>query len=96
VTERTSQLAEVLETLKTSEEKYREIVENTSDVVHTTDNKGNFTYINPACQKLTGLPKELMGTNISELISPEWRERVNDFYLNQFKRKEDETLDSFP
>jgi PAS domain S-box-containing protein len=49
VTERTSQLAEVLETLKTSEEKYREIVENTSDVVHT-DNKGNFTYINPACQ----------------------------------------------
>jgi hypothetical protein len=32
-------LAEVLETLKTSEEKYREIVENTSDVVHTTDNK---------------------------------------------------------
>jgi hypothetical protein len=21
---------------------------------------------------------------------------VNDFYLNQFKRKEDETLDSFP
>jgi PAS domain S-box-containing protein len=43
-------LAEVLETLKTSEEKYREIVENTSDVVHTTDNKGNFTYINPACQ----------------------------------------------
>jgi PAS domain S-box-containing protein len=56
--------------------KYREIVENTSDV-HTTDNKGNFTYINPACQKLTGFTqKELMGTNISELISPEWRERT--------------------
>jgi hypothetical protein len=36
-----------------------------------------------------------MGTNISELISQNG-ENVNDFYLNQFKRKEDETLDSFP
>jgi PAS domain S-box-containing protein len=60
VTERTSQLAEVLETLKTSEEKYHEIVENTSDVVHTTDNK-NFTYINPACQKLTGFTQKIDG-----------------------------------
>jgi PAS domain S-box-containing protein len=97
VTDRTTQLAAALATLQTSEERYREIVENTSDVVHTTDHKGNFTYINPACQKLTGFTqKELMGTNISELISPEWRERVNDFYLNQFKHKVDETLDSFP
>jgi hypothetical protein len=39
--------------------------------------------------------KELMGTNISELF-PQNGERVNDFYLNQFKHKEDETLDSFP
>ncbi|MFQ3173812.1 MAG: PAS domain S-box-containing protein [Flavobacteriales bacterium] len=97
VTERTTQLAETLQTLQTSEEKYREIVENTSDVVHTTDYKGNFTYINPACQKLTGYTqKELVDTNISQLISPEWRERVNEFYLNQFKHKVDETLYSFP
>jgi PAS domain-containing protein len=43
VTERTAQLADAIETLQTSEEKYREIVENTSDVVHTTDYKGNLT-----------------------------------------------------
>lgn len=97
VAERTAQLAEALETLQTSEEKYREIVENTSDVVHTTDYKGNFTYINPACEKLTGYTQnELIGTNISDLVAPEWRERVNDFYLNQFKHKIDETLYSFP
>jgi PAS domain S-box-containing protein len=97
VNERTSELAEALETVRTSEEKYREIVENTSDVVHTTNSKGNFTYINPACQKLTGFTQnELIGTNISELISPEWRERVNEFYLNRFKLKVDETVYSFP
>jgi PAS domain S-box-containing protein len=97
VTERTTQLAAALETLRASEEKYREIVENTSDVVHTTDHLGNFTYINPACKKLTGFTeKELMGTNISDLISPEWRERVNHFFLNQFKSMIDETHYSFP
>ena len=97
VTERTAQLADALETLQTSEEKYREIVENTSDVVHTTDYKGNLTYINPACEKLTGYTqKELTGTNISDLVAPEWRERVNEFYLHQFKHKIDETLYAFP
>jgi PAS domain S-box-containing protein len=97
VTERTAQLAEALETLKTSEEKYREIVENTSDAVHTSDYKGNLTYINPACKTLTGYSQnELIGTNISKLVAPEWRERVHEFYLNQFKNKIDETLFSFP
>jgi PAS domain S-box-containing protein len=97
VTERTSQLAEALETLRISEEKYRDIVEKTSDIVHTTDYKGKFTYINPACQKLTGYTQnELIDKNISELISPEWRERVTEFYFHQFKDKVDETLYSFP
>src|SRR3970282_72053 len=97
VVERTAQLADALATLQTSEEKYREIVENTSDVVHTTDYKGTFTYINPACQKLTGYTQnELIGTNISALVAPEWRQRVSEFYLNQFKHKIDETLYSFP
>src|SRR3970040_234696 len=97
VVERTAQLADALATLQTSEEKYREIVENTSDVVHTTDYKGTFTYINPACQKLTGYTQnELIGTNISALVAPEWRQRVSEFYLNQFKHKIDKTLYSFP
>lgn len=97
VTERTAQLAEAVTTLQKSEEKYREIVENTSDVLHTTDYKGNFTYINPACKQLTGYSQEeLIGENIFELVAPEWRERVAEFYLNQFKHKIDETLFSFP
>lgn len=97
VTERTAQLAEAVESISKSEEKYREIVENTSDVVHTSDYKGFFTYINPACKKLTGYtPNEIIGQHISELVAPEWRDRVAEFYLNQFKNKIDETLFSFP
>ena len=97
VIERTAQLAEAIETLRKGEEKYREIVENTSDFVHTTDYKGNFTYVNPSCEKLTGFTQnELIGTNIIELVAPEWRDRVAEFYLNQFKNKIDETTLAFP
>ena len=97
VTERTAQLAEAIETLRKSEEKYREIVENISDVVHTSDYKGYFTYINPACKKLTGYTQdELIGKHFSELVAPEWKDRVAEFYLNQFKNKVDETVFSFP
>jgi len=97
VTERTAQLAEAIETLRKSEEKYREIVENISDVVHTSDFKGYFTYINPACKKLTGYTQdELIGKHFSELVAPDWKDRVAEFYLNQFKNKIDETLFSFP
>ena len=97
VTERTAQLAEAIETLRKSEEKYREIVENISDVVHTSDYKGYFTYINPACRKLTGYTQnEIIGKHFSEIVAPEWRDRVAEFYFNQFKNKIDETLFSFP
>jgi PAS domain S-box-containing protein len=97
VAERTAQLAEAIETLRKSEEKYREIVEDVSDVVHTSDYKGNFTYINPASKKLTGYKqKEIIGKNLLDLVAPEWKERVAEFYLNQFKNKTDETLFSFP
>jgi PAS domain S-box-containing protein len=72
-------------------------VENISDVVHTTDFKGYFTYINPACKKLTGYTQdELIGKHFSELVAPDWKDRVAEFYLNQFKNKIDETLFSFP
>lgn len=96
VTERTAQLADAIETLRKSEEKYREIVENISDVVHTSDYKGYFTYINPACKKLTGYTQnEIIGKHFSDIVAPEWKDRVAEFYLHQFRNKIDETTFSF-
>ena len=97
VIDRTAELAEALETLRKSEEKYREIIENTSDVVLTADYKGNLTYINPACKKLTGYDQnELLGKSILDIVETDWKDSVAAFYLNQFKNKIDETLFSFP
>jgi PAS domain S-box-containing protein len=97
ISERTANLTEAVEKLGKSEEKYRKMVEVIGDVVYTTNYKGYFTYINPACEKLTGYKQnEIIGKRFTDLVAPEWRQRTEEFYLNQFKNKTDETLFSFP
>jgi diguanylate cyclase (GGDEF)-like protein/PAS domain S-box-containing protein len=72
------------EALEASERRYRELVEDASDVVYTTDPDGYFTYVNSQAKKFTGYSeKELIGKLFTELISPEWRDRVQSFYLQQ-------------
>ncbi len=52
------------ETLRNSEEKYRGIVENTSNVIMVTQPDGIISYLSPSCKEVIGyLPKELVGTN---------------------------------
>jgi diguanylate cyclase (GGDEF)-like protein/PAS domain S-box-containing protein len=72
------------EALEENERRYRELVEAASDVVYTTDREGYFTYVNPPTQNLTGYRKdELIGMLFTELVAPEWRDRVQAFYLQQ-------------
>lgn len=97
VKERTVSLTQTQESLKLSEEKYRKIVEEVGDVVYSSDYKGNFTYINPMSEKVTGyMENELIGKHFSEFIDPEWKDKVAEFYKEQFDNKIRETLFSFP
>lgn len=83
--------------LEESEEKYRNLIEQASDVVYSSDYNGYFTYINPSCEKLLGYTSgEIVGKHFSELIPPEWKDKVAQFYLNQFNNKIKETLFAFP
>ena len=80
-----------------SEQKYRQIVEEALEVVYTCDYKGNFTYFNPAFKKETGYDsKTFLGRNFIELVAPEWKEKVREFYQIQFKEQIPETIFSFP
>ena len=58
--------------LKASEEKYRRLVDNMTDVVFSIDLRGNFTFCSQAAEKVTGYSaQQLLSMNMKELISPE-------------------------
>lgn len=82
--------------LEESERRYRQLIEEASDVVYTADLKGNFTYVNAPAEKLTGYSADdLTGTHYSKLVHPDWRERVSEFYAKQLKQQISETLFDF-
>ena len=58
--------------LKESEEKYRELVENLSEVIYSLDQSGRVTYVSPAIKSLVGYSqKELETKYFAELIHQE-------------------------
>ncbi len=61
--------------LISSEEKYRKLTETLTDGVFTIDLKGNFTYLNHACEKITGYSiDDFIGKNFSKIVAPEYIE----------------------
>jgi PAS domain S-box-containing protein len=67
--------------LRASEEQYRELVEDISDVIYAIDGDGVVTYVSPVIQSLTGYtPSELIGHPFSNVIHPEDLQRVRENY----------------
>lgn len=60
--------------LRESEEQFRSIVQNLSDVVFLLDEKGNIKYVTPSCEEYLGHTiEELLGYSIFDLIHDEDR-----------------------
>ncbi len=59
--------------LKGSEEKYHRLIDRLTDIVFTLDKDGNFTYLSPQFEKLTGyLIQNLLGYSFTKVIVPEY------------------------
>ncbi len=83
--------------LQESEERYRQIVENATDVIYGTDINGNFTFINHVAERVTGyLESEMLGKNYLDLIRSDWRQDADRFYRRQFAGKIPSTYYEFP
>ncbi|MDD5397825.1 MAG: PAS domain S-box protein [Dehalococcoidia bacterium] len=58
--------------LRSSEEKYRSLVENINDVFYTLDDQGTITYISPVVERLSKYKvSDLIGKSFTSIIFPE-------------------------
>jgi len=67
--------------LRASEERVRELLENASDVIYSLDLQGRVTAINPAGERLLGVPaSEAVGMEIWNLIAPAHRRAMREAF----------------
>lgn len=73
--------------LQQSEIRYRQIVENASDIIYRTDDGGRFTYINPPGLRIMGFSSdaEVLGKYYLELAAPDARRPMRQFYAHQLQ-----------
>jgi PAS domain S-box-containing protein len=71
----------VEEALRESEEKFRTIVDTTSEWIWEIDADGRHTYSNPAVESLLGYtPDEFLGLSAFDFMHPEDRERIGAIF----------------
>ncbi|MBD3234422.1 MAG: PAS domain S-box protein [candidate division Zixibacteria bacterium] len=79
------------EALRTSEEKYRSIVQNTIDIIYSVSTDGIITFISPQVSRYGYTVNELVGRSVFEFIHPDDLQRVKSEFI-----KTKQTGEEFP
>ncbi len=81
---------------KELEREYHYILNNAGDIIYTTDELGNFKFINKTASSLLGFDLDyLRGKHFTSIIHPDYKKRATLFYLKQFKQKTESTYFEF-
>jgi PAS domain S-box-containing protein len=79
-----------------TERRYRDLVDNASDMIYRTDPFGRFTFVNPVATRILGFDEgELLSMKYFELLRPDWVPRAMSFYEKAAKTRESTYLE-FP
>lgn len=84
-------------TLKETEEFFKQVVNNVSDIIYRIDLKGYFTYVNPSAVKQTGYSQEeLMKMKYTSMIRNDFKQKAYFFFKNIFQNKIENSYFEFP
>ena len=79
-----------------TERRYRDLVDNASDMIYRTDPFGRFTFVNPVATRILGFDEgALLSMKYFELMRPDWVPRAMGFYEKAAKSRESTYLE-FP
>jgi PAS domain S-box-containing protein len=79
------QLEDAEKNLAVTENRYRKIVENASNVIVLASSNGTITYVSPSIKKILDLdPDKLIGMNVQN-ICPEGSGHLKNYYMNLSK-----------
>lgn len=83
--------------LRMSEERYRVLVENASDMVLRTDRKGYLTFVNVSTIRISWYEEEeIMGKHYLSLLRPDIRDEAANFFRNQINERIKNTYSEYP
>ncbi|MGA2331004.1 MAG: PAS domain S-box protein, partial [Syntrophales bacterium] len=89
-------LVESQRSLRESEEKYRNILENIDEAYFELDLKGNITFFNDSACSISGYSKsELMGMNYRQYASPDTASKLKSSFVNIYQAGEKWSLSDF-
>lgn len=92
-----TQQKQVQQALQESEERYRSIVEKSTDIIYKTDQQGCFTFVNQVAERITGYSKaELTSMHFSTLIREDYRNQAFEVYKNQLHERKNSSYFEFP
>lgn len=92
-----SEKSEMLDQITKKERQYKNLVENSSDVIFICDINGKFRYVNPMGFKLTGFAEEeLMNTHFFKLVRQDYQKKLRGFYTFQVQNEIQSTYIEFP
>lgn len=82
------QISELQTIVESRERQLRELVETATDMIYELDENGNFSYVNPVLESVTGYTrKELLEKKYWDLVDISQRKEVVSFYVEQRKNK---------
>lgn len=80
-----------------SEQLYRLMIENASDIMYRVNSSGRFTHVNPVAERITGYTEqELLNMSFDQLIHERFRERTVKFYTEQVANEIPASYFEFP